>query len=121
MKTTTDSSLRERVGELHAMIAAGQVLEAFAAFYGPDVELQENDAPPTVGYEACLEKEKAFVAGVAEWKAYDVLATALEGDTAFVEIAMAFTTKDGRDVRQTQVSRSRWKDGKIVSERFYHG
>ena len=51
----------------------------------------------------------------------DATAIAADGDVTFVESTLRFRTTGGDDVSVTQVARSRWRDGKIVDERFYHG
>lgn len=118
---TSANDVRERAEDLQRHIAEGRILEAFDEFYAKDVVMQENDESPIRGFAANREREQQFLDSVAEWKRFEVERIAVDGDTAFVESAMAFRTKDGTDVAQSQVSRTRWRDGKIVDERFYHG
>jgi len=121
MSTTTRPDLRRRVEDLQQYIATGRILPAMHEFYAPDVVMQENLAPPCVGLAANIERERQFVAAVKEWKAFRVLSLAVEGDTSFVETELEFVLQDGTAVRQAQVSRARWRDGRIVDERFFHG
>ena len=69
---------------------------------------------------ADLEREKAFLASVAEWRNYEVIAAAANDYITFTETVMEFVTNDGSEVRMEQVTRARWQDGRIVDERFYH-
>ncbi|MFT4543352.1 MAG: ketosteroid isomerase-like protein [Planctomycetota bacterium] len=119
MNTTTDILALAR--ELHARIARGELLEAFDELYADDVSMQENLNEPVLGHAANRERELAFIASIAEVHGYDVHAIASEGDITFVESTLRFRSTAGDEVSMTQVSRSRWRDGKIVEERFYHG
>jgi hypothetical protein len=50
-----------------ASVKACQVLDAFERWYADDVEMGENGAIPCVGKAASCEREKVFVASVAQW------------------------------------------------------
>lgn len=116
----TDAPL-DRARELHAWVAAGRIDDAMRAFYADEVVMRENNEQPVVGLPANLEREQAFVDSVAEWTGYTVHALTGDASTTLAEIEMEFVGKDGSPVRIEQASVARWKDGKIVSERFYHG
>ena len=45
----------------------------------------------------------------------------VEGDRSFSEWIFDVTFKDGTRMRNEQVAARRWKDGKVVHERFYYG
>src|SRR5688500_9176812 len=64
-------------------IAEGRVIEAFQRFYAEDVRMQENEQPPTVGFAANLARERAFIASVAEWQEFSVLASGAGGEHTF--------------------------------------
>ena len=118
---TTTTQVLPLAKELHARIARGELLEAFDELYADDVSMQENLNEVVVGHAANRERELAFLAGIAEVHGYDVHAIAAEGDITFVESTLRFRSTGGDEVSMTQVARSRWRDGKIVEERFYHG
>ena len=69
-----------------------------------------------------IEREKQFLAYVKEWKAFEVLSLATDetAGVSFMETRIAFLAVDGKNVDQSQVSVAKWKDGKIVRERFYY-
>jgi 2,4-dienoyl-CoA reductase-like NADH-dependent reductase (Old Yellow Enzyme family) len=48
------------------------------------------------------------------------LATASHGDVSFTEFEMEVSLKGVGRITMTQVAVRRWKNGKIVHERFYH-
>ena len=116
----TNQTNLDRVLELNRWVAEGRGLEALDEFYTEDVSMQENTLPPTVGREANREREQAFFDSVAEWRKYEVVESAAQGDVTFTETVMEFVLKDGTEVRMEQATRARWRDGRIFDERFYH-
>jgi len=121
MTTTTD--IRARVDELIDYIDNGKFLEAMDEFYADNVEMRENNEPPTVGLAANIEREKQFLSMVKKWHWTMWHATAIndEGDVSFLEYSFHFTNTDGLPVTYEQAVVQRWQGDKIVSERFYHG
>src|SRR5690349_14507484 len=118
--TLNQSSLKERVNDLVSYIQNGKILEAMTEFYADNATMRENANPPTVGLAANIEREKQFLSYVKVWKGFAVKALAVEGDVSFMESTIDFTGQDGAEVHMEQVSVAKWKDGKIVHERFYY-
>lgn len=114
------ADLRALVEELNRMILEGRAMEAFEKFYAEDVVMRENDEPPTVGKEANRKREEEFFAGVTEFREARVEAVAIGDGVTMVEWWFDYTHKDFGERRYHQVAVQRWKDGKIVEERFYH-
>lgn len=116
MSTTT----RDRVQALNESIQKGEIMQAMREFYADDVVMAENDAEPTVGLAANLEREQAFVDNT-QWFGLELKDVAVDGDTAMVRWWMDFHNQQyGQRLAFTQVAYQRWRDGKIVEERFYY-
>jgi ketosteroid isomerase-like protein len=113
-------NVRSRVDSLIEYIKTGRILDAMTEFYATDTQMQENANPPTKGLAANIEREKQFLAQVKVWKGFEVKAVAVEGDVAFMESTIDFIAQNDQPVHLEQVSVTRWKDGKIVHERFYY-
>ena len=111
-----------RARDLQGWIGQGRIIEAMNEFYAPEVTMQENANPPTVGLHANVEREKQFLSFVKTWKGYNVKALAADekAGTALVESTMDFVNHEDQHVHMAQVSVQHWKDGKIVHERFYY-
>lgn len=118
---TTTNEIHALAEALHAQVARGELLEAFDAYYASDVSMQENLNDPVIGHAKNRERELAFLAGIEEAQSYELHNLAAQGDVTFAESTFRFRATDGSDVTLTQVVRSRWRNGKIVDERFYHG
>jgi ketosteroid isomerase-like protein len=113
--------LKELVTDLNSMILQGNALEAFEKYYAEDVVMQENELPPTIGKDANREREKEFFSKVVEFRGADVKAVAIGDGVSMVEWFFDYTHKDWGRRTYHQVAVQRWKDGKIVHERFYYG
>jgi ketosteroid isomerase-like protein len=106
--------------ELNEKILTGKAMEAFEALYAEDVVMQENSEEPRVGKAANRKLEEEFFASVAEWHDGKILASAVNGDVSFSEWFMDITLKNGYRAKLAQVAVRKWKDGKIVHERFFY-
>jgi ketosteroid isomerase-like protein len=114
------STLEQRLHGLHDHIRNGKILEAMNEFYDKDTVMQDNANPPTKGLAANIEREKQFLNGVKEWKGFNVTAAAAGDNVTFYECTMDFIATNGRPVHMEQVSVAKWKNGKIIHERFYY-
>ena len=112
----TDTNVR-----IHALLEEGRngrILEAMEAFHADDVVMTEP-AHTCTGKAANIEREKAFVASVRELRGFETPMVAIDGDTSVYENVMEWTDQDGKEIRLEPVVVARWKDGRIVHERFY--
>lgn len=118
--STTDCSVHNRLQELFGYIRSGRILDAIDEFYAEDAVMQENNDRPTVGRQANLEREGQFISTVKEWKRFDVTAQGVGDNATLYETVMDWIRTDGTPVHVEQVVVAKWRDGKIVHERFYH-
>jgi len=113
-------NLQQRLQDLLNHIRQGKIIEAMNEFYDKDTVMQDNANPPTKGLAANIEREKQFMSGVKEWKGYTVTAKAAGDNVTFYESASDFITTSGQPVHLEQIAVARWKNGKILHERFYY-
>jgi hypothetical protein len=118
--TTTDLDIRSLEKELNDMILQGKGMEAFEKFYADDVTMQENSEPLRIGKDTNRESEVAFENSIEEFHGAELVASASNSDVGFSEWAMDLTFKGGGRVQTAQATVRRWKNGKVVSERFYY-
>lgn len=112
--------LRTNVDQLNQMVLEGKILDAFDKFYSPDVKMQDNDYPVREGFDVNREYEQSFVNGLTEFRGAKVLNTIISDDIAATEWWFDYTHKDYGVRNYKQVSVQRWKNGKIVDEKFYY-
>ncbi|MCA9739622.1 MAG: SnoaL-like domain-containing protein [Gemmatimonadota bacterium] len=106
--------------EVNQAILSGRALEAFETHYADDVVMQEPGVEPFVGKDRNRAREQEFFASVEDFHGAELVASAVDGDTTFSEWMWDVTLKGVGRIRMEQVARRRWKDGKIVHERFYY-
>jgi ketosteroid isomerase-like protein len=114
------ANLQQRLNDLFGYIRQGKIIEAMNEFYDKDAVMQENANPPTVGQAANVEREKQFMSGVKEWKGFTVTTSGVGDNVTFYESTSDFVTTGGVPVHLEQVAVAKWKNGKIVHERFYY-
>jgi len=105
---------------LNDSILSGKAMEAFEKVYDDNIVMQENTEPEYRGKDFNRKREQEFFASVEAWHGGKVLASAVGGDVSFAEWEMDVSLKGVGRITMSQVSVRRWKDGKIVHERFYH-
>ena len=113
-------NLQQRLNDLFGYIRQGKIIEAMSEFYEKDTVMQDNANPPTKGLAANIEREKQFMSGVKEWKGFIVTTSGVGDNVTFYESTSDFVTTGGVPVHLEQVSVAKWKNGKIVHERFYY-
>lgn len=101
------------------LIVCGQPVEAFERFYHEEVVMEENTSEATKGKGANRRREQRFYAAVSEMRA-TLLASAGLGDVTFSEWDYDILFKNGARWKITETAVRRWRDGKIIHERFYH-
>jgi hypothetical protein len=114
-------NLKELVEGLNSMILKGQIMEAFEKYYHNEIIMQENEQPPTIGKTENREREKQFLANLAEFRKAEVKAVAIGDNITMVEWFFDYTHKEWGKKTYHQVAVQRWKDDKIIHERFYYG
>jgi hypothetical protein len=114
------SNTAELDQKLNDAILSGKAMEAFEELYDEDIIMQENAEPEFRGKDLNRKREQEFFASVEAWHGGQVLASAVNGDVSFSEWTMEVTLKGVGRIKLDQVAVRRWKNGKIVHERFYH-
>lgn len=114
------SNVAELNKKLDDAIFSGKAMEAFEELYDDDVVMQENTETEYRGKEFNRKREIEFFSTVEAWHGGKVLSAAAHGDVSFSESEMDVTLKGVGRIQMTQVAVRRWKNGKIVHERFYH-
>ena len=112
--------LKTQVDQLNQMVLEGKILDAFEKFYADDVVMQDNDYPARVGKEMNRQAEEAFVNGLTEFRGARVLNTIVSDDIAATEWWFDYTHKDYGSRNYRQLAVQRWKNGRIVEEKFYY-
>lgn len=114
------ANLQQRLNDLFGYIRQGKIIEAMNEFYDKDIVMQENAHPPTKGLDINIGREKQAISGVKELTGFTVTASGVGDNVTFYESTSDFVTTSGVPGHVEQVSVAKWKNGKIVHERFYY-
>lgn len=109
-----------RINELLDYVRQGRIMDAMKEFYADEVVMTEPAYGDTVGLAANLDREQAFVDSVKEFKNFETPAIAVGDGVSIYENIMDWTSVDGQDIHVEQTAVQKWKDGKIIHERFYY-
>jgi hypothetical protein len=116
------ATFEEDVRAFVALVTSGDSLGAIDRFYADDVALYENYAAPRVGKAANRAHEAKMLGALAaplQIEARAVTCDAAAG-VSMVEWCITFTAKGQPTRRLEEVAVQRWRDRRIVSERFYY-
>jgi SnoaL-like protein len=115
------SELGKLEDELNKMIVEGKGMEAFEKFYADDVVMEEPTGDPArVGKEACRKSEKDFAGSIEEFHAAKLLASAVGDGVTMSEWIYDFKLRGQPRTKLQEIARRQWRNGKVVSERFYY-
>jgi ketosteroid isomerase-like protein len=106
--------------DLNDKILTGKALDGFEQYYADNVIMQENSDAPFEGKEANRKREHEFFGSIAEFHGARLEQSAVNGDVSFGQWWLDVTFKNGVRHTSTQIAVRRWKDGKIVHERFFY-
>jgi hypothetical protein len=107
--------------DIKTLVLQGKMMDGFEKYYGEDVVMQENEMPATVGKAANRQRELDFFSKVVEFRGIELKAVAFGEDVIMSEWFVDYTHAEWGKVTHDQVSVQRWRDGKVVHERFYYG
>lgn len=115
------TDLKAAFEDITTLTLQGKAMEAFEKYYADDVVMQENEAPATVGKEANRLREQDFFAKLTEFRGAELKNVAFGEDVIMSEWLLDYTHQDWGKRTYHQVAVQKWKDGKVVHERFYYG
>jgi ketosteroid isomerase-like protein len=117
---TTKTTTGVRIHDLLEHIGNGRIMDAMREFYADDVVMEEPAYGRTIGLKANLEREQRFVDSVKEFKSFQADKVAVGDGVSFYENVMDWIDASGKEIHVEQVAVARWRNGKIVHERFYY-
>lgn len=112
----------EDVRKMWDMIGHGKLIEAFDKYYDNEVVMVEANGEERKGKNANRKFQEEFMSTIKEVHGSGVRSVAAndQDDITMVETWMDVTMKDGKRQKMEEVSVEKWRNGKIVHERFYY-
>lgn len=112
--------LKATFEDIKTLVLQGKAMDVFEKYYGEAVVMQENETPATIGKAANRQRELDFFSKVVEFRTAEVKSVAYGDDVIISEWFVDYTHADWGKITHDQVSVQKWKDGKVVHERFYY-
>lgn len=111
---------RIRVDAFVEAVVAGDHALAILDFYSDDASMQENGAEPRRGRELLIAHERSALARLKRILTHPPAIVIVDDD--MVAIGWVFDATDHKGVtrRLEEVAVQRWRDDRIVEERFFY-
>jgi hypothetical protein len=116
----TRHEIEDSLKDLNNMVLEGRMMDAFEKYYHDEVIMQDNDLPPTISKEANRWRELEFLNNIADFRSAQVKGLGVGDDISFVIWEYDYTHNEWGPRHYTQVSVQRWKEGKIIDEKFIY-
>lgn len=113
-------TIKQKLLDLNDLVLSGKALDAFEKYYHPNVEMQENENPPTKGKSENRKREIEFFQSIVEFRSATPLKITVGDSVTMVEWHYDYVHKDWGARNYTQVSVQEWQDGLIIREKFYY-
>ena len=103
-----------------AMVESNAHAEAIEAFYHRDASMQENGAPPRVGRDLLVARERQVLAQAKALTSTCVRPVLANGDVVVVRWRFHFDWLDGSTTDMEELAWQRWEGERIAEERFFY-
>ncbi len=113
------TNIQDLETRLNALIQQGKILDALNTYFAEDASFQEGTSKPRVGRKANEEFLKGFLGSLKAFNGAKLHAQAVNGNLSFSEWTFDMVGPEGPIV-WNEVFRREWRDGKVISERYYN-
>jgi ketosteroid isomerase-like protein len=110
---------RPRLDEFIAVVESGDHAGAIERYYTEDASMQENAAPPRLGRDGLVERERGVLARMTHVYS-KAMSSVLEGDHVAIHWIFELTEKSGDVRRLDEVALQQWRGDRIFRERFFY-
>lgn len=112
-------TLEAQLNDLNNMVLNGEILESMDKYYHSDcVVIEKNDVVAN-GIQEAKDRESSVFEGVEAWLKSEIKSTAVGDNVTMTEWHFEYKHRDFGHKKFDQVAVQHWKDGKIISDRFY--
>ncbi len=112
-------TLEEKLNDLNQMILNGEILESMDKYYHPDCIVIEKNNVVAKGLEQAKARESELFNGVEAWLKSEIISTAVGDNVTMTEWHYEYRHRVYGYKKFDQVAVQHWKEGKIISDRFY--
>ena len=111
-----------RIGEMLEMVQQGQLNEAQQKYFAQNVSSQEANNTPIYGKEAVIEGLIEFQKSnnVTGFRGYDLHSLSNNENESHYTATLKLEVNNGENVDIQQAVYTKWENGKVILERYYH-
>ena len=110
---------RARLDEFIAVVVSGDHAGAIERYYTEDASMQENEAPPRVGRDGLVARERSVLAQMTDVYS-EAVSSVVEGDHVAIQWIFRLTDKSGKVLRREEVALQQRRGDRICRERFFY-
>jgi hypothetical protein len=110
---------RARLDEFIAVVESGDHAGAIERYYTEDASMQENAAPPRVGRDGLVARERGVLARMSHVYS-KAISSVVEGDQVAIHWIFELTDTSGQMRRVDEVALQEWRGDRIFRERFFY-
>lgn len=110
---------RARVDEFIAYVETGDHAVAIERYYTEDASMQENAAPPRVGRDVLVARERGILEGTKHVYS-KAMSSVVEGDRVSIHWIFELTDHAGKMRRVDEIALQEWRGDRIFRERFFY-
>ena len=112
-------TLEEKLNDRNNMILKGEILQPMDKYYHPDCIVIEKNDLVAKGLQGTKDRGPSVLEGVEAWLKSEIKSTAVGENVTMSEWHLEYKYKEFGHQKFDQVAVQHWKDGKIISDRFY--
>ena len=102
------------------MVESNDHVGAIEKFYAADASTRENMAPPVVGKDILIAKERKVMASCKSVATTRLSPILMEGDTVVFHWRFEFTPETGPVRAMEEIALQTWRGEQLIEERFFY-
>ncbi|WP_309640265.1 SnoaL-like domain-containing protein [Flavobacterium sp.] len=114
----TEHEITTALDELIGLVAEGQALQAYEKFYHEDIQKIDLDGTLQQGKETLLKNGVEALSIITDVRDFSAVGKIVKGNRSFLVWSIDLDNTNGT-LKVVEVAVQDWKDGKIISERFF--
>jgi len=113
-------NITKQNSDLNALALKGDMIAAVRQFFADNATTIDHTGVTLTNKKEHLAKMEGFLGGIAKVNGITLHGEASADDLSFSEFTFDFDMKDGSKIYWHEVLRRIWKDGKVISDRYYY-
>ncbi|OAQ39803.1 hypothetical protein A5893_09510 [Pedobacter psychrophilus] len=114
----TEQEISNALDELISLVAEGKPLDAYEKFYHQDIQKIDLDGVLQTGKEKLLQNGTEAISIITAVRDFSAVGKIVKGNRSFLVWSIDLDNTQGT-LNVVEVAIQDWKDGKIISERYF--